>query len=201
MDVKINQNTPHLDALEKSLGDAGRKELNAAAASSLWATVRSHLRAYALSHHSTATRLGAQPTGHMEQAAANTTWRAEADEGVVEVEAPGIRRVFGDLDIRPRDKRALTIPIHALAYGKSVPELSAAHKIFKLRKKGGGSSNILATNIDGQLTPLYILVRRAVVPQDRTILPTDDDMQTAASRGVAALIRKLLAQVPKEAAT
>ena len=58
--------------------------------------------------------------------------------------------------------RALTIPIHWLAYGKRVGELQRTMTVY--RPKG---TNILATNINGVLTPLYVLKAAVTLPQDR----------------------------------
>lgn len=192
MIITVDTRTPRLNALQKTLSPAGRKALHAAGAESLWAACRSHLRTYALNHHRSATRLGAQPTGHLEQAAASSTWHADETSGQVEIAAAGIRRVFHDLEIKPRRARALTIPIHAIAYGRRVAEVSRAHHVFRPKRKGSEPANYLAAVIDGQLTPLYVLVRRAVVPQDRTILPDDPAMHTAATSGMLAIIHRTI---------
>ena len=57
------------------------------------------------------------------------------------------------------------------------------------RPKG---TNILATKDEaGNLVALYALCRRATVPQDRTILPDDDELTRSARRGVLELVRRV----------
>lgn len=192
MNISATINTPRLDALRAALGPAGRKALNSGATESLWAACRSHLRDYAMRHHGSAMRLGARPTGHLEQAAASSVWSADDSAGRVEISAPGISRVWHPLTIVPRTARALTIPVHALAYGRRVAEVSRAYDVFRPKRKGGKPANYLAAVIDGRLTPLYVLVRRASVPQDRSMLPADDALGKAAASGMLGVIRRAM---------
>ena len=192
MNITAKIDTPRLDALRSALGPHGRKALNSGAAESLWAACRSHLRSYALSHHGSAMRLGARPTGHLEQAAASSVWSADDASGRVEISAPGIGRVFRALEIVPKRARALTIPVHALAYGRRVAEVSRSHEVFRPKRKGGKPANYLAAVIDGRLTPLYVLVRRASVPQERSMLPADDALGKAAASGMLGVIRRAM---------
>lgn len=195
MNIEVKASTPKLDALVKQLGPDGRTELNTAAAYSLWADSRAHLRDYASTHHATADRLGATRTGHFEDAAENMGWGAGADVGYIEVRAPGIGRVFHDVTIKPVKASALTIPIHAMSYGRRVAEVRRSHEVFQLRKKGGAKSNVLATTDDaGNLVPLYILVRSATVPQDRSILPSDESMTKSVAGGILAKISDVMAR-------
>lgn len=54
--------------------------------------------------------------------------------GSVEIDVPGVTRAYHDMDIRPRFRRALTIPIHRLSYGKRA---SSFDDTFMLKKKDG----------------------------------------------------------------
>lgn len=47
---------------------------------------------------------------------------------------PGVTRAYHDLDIRPKFRRALTIPMHREAYGKRA---SSFDNTFVLKKKNG----------------------------------------------------------------
>jgi len=176
--------------LIRELGADGRRELNAGAAATLWADVRAHVRRYAAGHHASANRLGAMPTGHLEQAAATMQRDADADGGYVSIDSPGFRRVFGIQEIRPSRARALTIPIHAIAYGRRVAEVSRYHRVFRPRGK-----SYLAANIDGTLTPLYALRKSVSIPQDRTMLPTDEQLGESVRRGYMGVIRATLAKI------
>ena len=50
------------------------------------------------------------------------------------IDVPGVTRAYHDLDIRPRFRRALTIPIHRSAYGRKA---SSFNDTFVLKKKNG----------------------------------------------------------------
>lgn len=176
--------------LVRQLGDAGRSELNAAAAARLWADTRAHLRRYALGHHATASRLGATPTGHLEQAAASMQRSSDSTAATVSIHSPGIRRALGAITIRPAQARALTIPIHALAYGKRVAELRRAHRVFRL-----GKTDVLAADVDGVPTPMYVLRASVTLPQDRSILPSDAELERSVKTGYLGAIRAVVAKL------
>lgn len=175
--------------LINSLGPAGRKELNDGASAQLWADVRAHLRGYAAGHHASAQRLGATPTGHLEIAAATMQHDSDAKSASVSIHSPGIRRVWGAVTIRPKTARALTIPIHWLAYGKRVGELNRVLQIY--RPKG---TDILAANIEGKMTPLYVLKAAVTLPQDRSILPGDAALGQSVRKGYLVVIRSVIAK-------
>lgn len=181
--------------LINSLGPAGKKELNAGAAAQLWADVRKHLRDYAASHHATASRLGAQQTGHLEKAAATMLRESDADSATVSISSPGIRRALGPLTIRPTRARALTIPVHWMAYGKRVGEVRRSTPVFKLKGR-----DVLATTIDGRLIALYVLRASVTIPQDRSILPSDEAMGGSVKRGYLGVIRNVVAKTGMGAA-
>ena len=180
---KINQ-------LIHALGPEGRKELHDAASAQLFADVRAHLRSYASSHHKTADRLGAQRTGHLEKAAATMQHTSSPDSASVTINSPGIKRVWGAVTIRPVKAKALTIPIHWLAYGKRVAELQRTMTVY--RPKG---TDILAANIDGQLTPLYVLKAAVTVPQDRLILPSNAALGQSVRGGYLFKIRSIITRM------
>lgn len=52
----------------------------------------------------------------------------------VDVDVPGVTRAYHDLDIRPKFRRALTIPMHREAYGRRA---SSFDNTFVLKKKNG----------------------------------------------------------------
>ena len=174
-------------SLVQALGDSGKKELNDGASSALHADVRKHLRSYAASHHKSANKLGAMPTGHLEKAAATMQHASSSTEATVSIYSPGIGRAFRSMTIRPTRARALTIPIHALAYGMRVAEVARAHTIFRPKK-----ADYLATVIDGQITPLYLLRQAVTVPQERGLMPSDGAMQSSVRRGYLGVIQNVI---------
>jgi hypothetical protein len=191
LNVAFKMESPRLNEYISNLMDHQRHDMNARAAQSVLRLTRGHLKAYADSHHGTASRLGAQPTGHLEKAARNMVAVADGTGFSVTIESPGIQRARRNLTIRPTKRNYLTIPLDALAYGRRVSELKdEGLVIFRPNKKGGGKHNILATSENGQLRALYALVKEAKVPQDANLLPSDDEIRHSAKVGLIAFIKR-----------
>ena len=176
--------SPKLSQLVAALGPEGRKTLNAGAAANLFAVVRDHIRRDAARRHATARKLGAAPTGHLEKAAGSVQKASDETGATVSVSSPGFGRVFRALHVRPVRARSLTIPVHALGYGRRASEVAAAHPLFRPKGK-----DYLMADIDGEATVIYLLRRAVTVPQDRTLLPSDADLDRAAKQGYKEAIR------------
>ena len=158
-----------------------------AAGESLAGVVQDHVLAAAGARHRTASRLGATPTGHLSEGAANIRMEKEGSRAVVVGPIPGITRAFGDLHIRPTNKKALTIPINAVAYGMRAPELSAhGWSLFTLPAREGPGAGILFGRRAGakSAVALYLLRESADIPQDRGLMPSDEEMGEALAYGV-----------------
>lgn len=172
-DISVKISTPQLDGVIERLEPGARAELHREIAAEISETVRDHLRAYALSHHATANRLGATRTGNLEDAKVEAT--SDADGATVTVAALGIRRALGPVEIRPKGKQALTIPVAAIAYGRSVAYLKA-HGVDVFRPKG---KNYLAykENPKSQFsTVIYILAKRATLKHEPDLLPRKEEL-------------------------
>ena len=172
-DITVNIDTPQLDAISRRLEPSARAELHREIAAEISETVRGHLRRYALTHHATASRLGARPTGNLEDARVDAA--SDSSVATVTVAAFGIRRALGPVTIRPRNKAALTIPVTAPAYGRSVDYLkSHGYDIFRPKGK-----NCLAykENPKSQFsTVLYILAKQATLKHEPDLLPTRETL-------------------------
>ena len=176
-DMSVNIKTPQLDGIIERLDPGARAELHREIAAEISETVRDHLRSYALSHHKRATELGARPTGNLEDAKVEAF--SDSDGATVTVAALGIRRALGPITIRPRTKAALTIPVAALAYGRSVAYLKN-HGYGIFRPKG---KNYLAykENPKSQFsTVLYILAKQATLKHEPGLLPSRKTLTTNA---------------------
>ena len=177
-DISVNTNTPQLDGVIERLEPGARAELHEEIAGRLQTIVDNHLASYAPSHHKTATGLGARPTGNLEKAKVTAT--SGEDGATVTVAAPGIRRALGPLEIRPRNKQALTIPVAAIAYGRSVAYLKA-HGVDVFRPKG---KDYLAykENPKSQFsTVIYILAKRATLKHEPNLLPREEELTANAA--------------------
>lgn len=175
---------PRLRALAAELGNGATASRNGA--DQVVALIRTHLAGLAGSRHATAAKLGASPTGHI-RAQACRREHADADGATISVGIPGIGRAFRDIEIAPRRASALTIPVHRLAYGRTVYEVSRDRSVFKPKGK-----NYLATTEDGKLTVLYLLRTRVRQPRDPSLLPTREDLARNYARGWSAAVRRAL---------
>ena len=179
------QKLPPFRELEETVRPEGAAS---AAAEQLARVVQRHVLRASGSRHKTASRLGATPTGHLSEGAANIRMEKEGANAVVTVPIPGIERAFGDLHVRPRKARALTIPINAVAYGVRAPELAdRGWSLFTLPARQGPGSGILFGRKAGAASTvaLYLLRSSADIPQDRGLMPTDEEMGEALAIGVA----------------
>ena len=180
-DISVDIWTPQLDGVIKRLGQDARAGLYREVAAEVQQTVQDHLRDYALSHHATSARLGARPTGNLD--AAKVTASSDDDGATVTVAAPGIRRALGPLTIRPKARQSLTIPVAALAYGRTVADLKASG-VALFRPTG---KNYIATTEgkgkNAKVVPLYILAKRAVLKHEPALLPRGE---TLAANALAA---------------
>lgn len=170
----------------------GKAKLTEAGSYSLYVAVVRHLKAYASMHHDSASRLGARPTGHIDNAVDSISYETNGDgTASVTIPIPGISRAFGDLHIRPKNARALTIPINAVSYGVRAPELAdRGWSLFTLPARAGQGAGILFGRRDGMPSAiaLYLLRGYADIPQDRSMLPTDDEMVDAVQEGMMSAI-------------
>ena len=178
-----------LNRLGEALSTQARSEVLSGAAAYVAALVRSHIRQISKTHHKTANRLGAAPTGHLEDAAASVRDEVRGDTARIVIASPGFARALGPLDIRPKNARALTLPVHALAYGHRVGELKGNGWTF-FRPKGAKA--LFGKGPDGQIRPMYALKAHVRLPQDRSLLPTDAAIRNAARTGAANAVTKLL---------
>ena len=185
----IQKLQPYLD-LERKIRPDGAAS---AAGESLAGVVQDYVSDASNARHRTATRLGATPTGHLSEGAEKIRMEMEGGRAVVTVPIPGITRAFGDLHIRPNEKKCLTIPINAAAYGVRAPDLQDdGWHLFTLPASQGPGAGILFGRKDGMpsAVALYLLRTSADIPQDRGLMPSDDEMGEALAYGVKMAIEK-----------
>jgi hypothetical protein len=165
---------------------SGRQLLYSAAANAVAILTRRHISRLASWKHISAESLGAQPTGHLEKAARATVHHATQSYGEVVIPSPGFSRAFHDVEIRPRDAQALTIPAAAESYGKRASVLSAlGWKIFRPKGK-----RVLMGSMQGdEAKVLYFLCSSVRQRQDRTLLPSDEEINQTAGSAVLEYIR------------
>ena len=183
----ISETTVRLGAWIAKVGGAGRKLLFSVASNAVAILVRSHLRRLGSWKHESADRLHAQPTGFLKKAARGTVFNSSENGGDVIIPAP-LGRAFHDVEIRPKNAAALTIPASTEAYGKRASVL-AAHgwKIFRPK----GERFLMGAKKGEDPKILYWLTASVKQKQDRSLLPSDDEMHRVGAAAMMAEIRRI----------
>lgn len=134
----------------------------------------------AAGQHRTANTLGATPTGHLADAYEGIEGESSADAALLVV--PGssrLRAAFGRYVLTPKNgSKYLTIPANADAYGKragTIPDL------FPVRVGPRKTLTLSRQREGGGLEVMYVLVQRAEIPEDATLIPFDNLAQRVAN--------------------
>ena len=166
----------------------GRRLVFSDVANAVRILVRSHLFRIAPRHHISAHRLGATPTGHIEKGARATQFTASTNGAEVIISIPGLSRAFRPLTITPRTANALTLPISSHSYGKRVGDLrTSGWNIFRPKGKDTLWGKL---QDEDDAVPLYVLKKRVQLKQDRSLLPSDAELGTTASKAMLDYIRR-----------
>ena len=202
--VDLHKHLPQgVGKMARRLSGEARREMLRAAGLHVQELTSEHVRKLAGSRHETARRLGARPTNYFAQAAEKVA-ASDALSGVVgspgnseitlSINHAGFARAFRDVQIKPRAAQWLTIPVHTLAYGRRAGELQGELDTFVLRQRAGGkSAGIIAMKGQGGFViPLYVLVKNVSLKQDRSLLPSEDALNSAAARGAQLFIKQEL---------
>ncbi len=181
--IKISDGvSPLLQSVMRTFTTGELTDLHQAAGTEVQRITAEHVYKLAATRHATAARLGAAPTNHFAQAAEKVASPSALSAGpagaTLTINHPGFARAFRNVKIVPRTAKALTIPIHAAAYGHRAGELWDRMGLFIPKGK-----RVIAATIGGVMTPLYILCRSVTQKQDRSLLPSDEQFQDGAYRG------------------
>lgn len=137
------------------------------------------------SRHKVAKRFGVEPTGILEftdtyppvsRGGGEIKSRREGSTAVLRVTGvPFLNRAYGALQIQPRKAHCLTIPINKASVHHSASEMKTLGYVLFSRKsrRGGRASGILYGKRGGRVVPLFALVRNAIIPRDRGLMPTE----------------------------
>lgn len=194
--------TPGLKAALARLGS--RRELNAEMGMAAERLVARHMRAVKVPQGN---RLGGTSTGFWQKAINSIRGTATDQEATVTIPARGVALQYYGGTVRPTQKAYLTIPINAMAHGKSAREIGA--KLYLFRSKKGNM--ILATDPDPRRgstgkprkkrarlggyrggTPLYVLKKSARVLPHPDVLPEIGQIGEAAAKAAEAYIGRVL---------
>ncbi|MEM1083224.1 MAG: hypothetical protein AAGI48_03810 [Verrucomicrobiota bacterium] len=179
-----------LQRIRKGLEKRG--DLNQRIAGDAEGLTRAYLERISRTRHATAQRLGARPTGHLAKAARRVESTADDQEAAVLIPADtGLRRAFVGFDnIVPRNgSKYLTIPAHPLTYGRRAGEFPDDSLDFAMF--GGRHRALIFAKGPNKGKVAYWLKKKVSIPQDRSLLPSDDAYLKLAARSAVAYIEQL----------
>lgn len=205
--VNINDSaTPKLRKFLEAAGAKLRSRLNRHIGAAVQNLIRNHFLKLQSSRHESAERVGGTPTNYWGKAAESVSLPAavRADEiaAVVAINAPGIGRVDHDVTIKAGTQTPgveyLTIPIAAESYGNRIfqgEEGRFEGGFFFKSKKG----NLLYGVREGKgIHPLYLLKPEVTLKQDRSLLPSDQEILDAAMASLKQDLQSLLGETDAE---
>lgn len=120
-------------------------------------------------------RNGLPKTNYYADAAKNVEASVDGATIRVEIDHPGLAMHYEGGTVYPK-KKALALPIDPAVAGIWPSEYSQDHKLFKT--PGGALGDAESGKI------LYILLPKATIPADKSVLPTDDETLKAAEEAV-----------------
>ena len=129
-------------------------------------------------------------SSHYDPNKVNPSNESRLNEGVVDVDVPGVSRAYHDIDIIPRNRQYLTIPMHREAFGiKKAPDFN---DLFVVKKKDGKA--FLAKNDGGNLTMMFFLAKHVHQRMNTSIMPTDNELASVAMSRLSRLVQESIGQ-------
>jgi len=204
-----------LARLGEGLGD--RETLHSTMAFGVEAGIREHLDV--AGYVGRTNKLGGKTTGFWKAVSNSVASVADAEGATVSISHRGVALQYYGGEVKPVNAKALSIPAHKSAHGiyaRQYPDLLAyipATKQFGPFRSGGGQDTVgylvrgetytrtrgknkgtegvraLPKDRGGEL--IYVLRSRTYHTGDPGILPTDDQMKTAAAEAGAAYLESL----------
>jgi hypothetical protein len=195
--IPLDSATPAINRV--IMGLKGSKNLARYGGRAVQKVVGAHVLEYAATHHATAQSLGAAPTGFFSDAYDLVTSlgavSVEPNRAFLSLPRAHFARAFGDVDIKPGNgKKYLTFAACAVAYGRRAGSFANLTFGFATNPKTGKPQPALieagAEKKSGQ--PYFWLVRKSHQKQNSELLPSDNEMATAALGGAAEYIGTLI---------
>ena len=128
-------------------------------------------------------------SSHYDPSKVNPSNESRLNEGVVDVDVPGVSRAYHDIDIIPRNRQYLTIPMHREAFGKKAPDFN---DLFVVKKKDGKA--FLARNDGGNLAMMFFLAKHVHQRMNTSIMPTDNELASVAMSRLSRLLNESIGQ-------
>jgi hypothetical protein len=177
LDVKDDSN---LADLEKSLTFAEKLQFADHLAGDIEEQTRSHIQQASQSRHKTARKLQATETNYLLNKAASVEAIGSPGRILLSVSGDIFKRTFQPVTVNATAGKMLTIPWTAEAYGKRAREFG--DNLFVYRSQGGNGPAFLARRQGVRMQFLFLLKRSVVLPQDRGLLPSEEDFLKTAEQ-------------------
>lgn len=169
MTLKIHI-SPAVDVLPpaEELADAGR--------SGVEVLVKNHL----IARNGSRPQRGAMPkTNFYDDAARSVTSRVNGNKAEVTINQVGVAlHYYGGIVLPTNGRKALAIPKHPAVHDEKPSGMDPSRQILKLIWPKGKSAGTLRHKDSGEI--YYLLVSKANIPADRSVLPTEAAMHEAA---------------------
>lgn len=130
---------------------------------------------------------GLPRTGYYGDAAGSVTTETAGDVAVISIPKEGMAlHYYGGVVYPTNGHKALAIPKTAAAAGRRPAELDPSRQKLALVWPKGEKSGTLRDKESGEV--FYLLVAKATIPADTTVLPPESDMVAAASAAMEAIM-------------
>ena len=130
---------------------------------------------------------GLPRTGYYGDAAGGVTTEVSGSRAVVTIHKEGVALHYYGGVVYPTDgHKALAIPKVAAVAGKRPAEADPDRSKFALVWPKGKTAGTLRDKETDEV--VYLLVPKATIPEDKTILPTEDEMQSAGMAAMEAIL-------------
>ena len=130
---------------------------------------------------------GLPRAGYYGDAAGSVTTEMSGDVAVISIPKEGMAlHYYGGVVYPTNGHKALAIPKTAAAAGRRPAELDPSRQKLALVWPKGETAGTLRDKETDEV--FYLLVAKATIKADTTVLPTDSDIMTAASAAMEAII-------------
>ncbi|MBQ6136566.1 MAG: hypothetical protein IJI73_04260 [Kiritimatiellae bacterium] len=130
---------------------------------------------------------GLPRTGYYGDAASGVTTEVSGNRAVVTIHKEGVALHYYGGVVYPTDgHKALAIPKSIQGAGKRPAEADPDHTKFALVWPKGEKTGTLRDKETDEV--VYLLVSKATIPEDKTILPTESEMESAGTAAMEAIL-------------
>ena len=129
---------------------------------------------------------GLPRTGYFGDAASGVTTEVSGSRAVVTIHKEGVALHYYGGVVYPTDAKALAIPKSPATAGKRPAEADPDRSKFAIVWPKGKTAGTLRDKETDEV--VYLLVPKATIPEDKTILPTEDEMKSAGMAAMEAIL-------------